>query len=402
MTDLKSNAVRGIAKKARQYAGYVKRSAGRKVKQLTDPHEKVVSLKSRNGSKGDVLLSYFTEFFLLPNGQSPPTNTHSRYWESLLMGRTFVDLGYDVDVIYHTNRTFVPNKDYRMFVDVRCNLERLAPMLPEDCIKIAHIDVCHIIFQNVAEWKRLLDLQQRRGATLVARRFEWPNQLIEVADCATILGNKFTMDTFSYAGKPLHPVPIIPCRPFDWPENKDFEACRKRFLWFGSGGMVRKGLDLVLEAFAAMPDCHLTVCGPVSEEKDFEAAYEKELYRTPNITSVGWVDIEGPQFRDICRNSVALVYPSCAEGQCGGVITCMHAGLIPILSYESGVDVDDFGRILPSCSVSDIQNTVRPIADLPPSQLAQMARASWDYARTNHTYDKFAQEYRRVIEHVVG
>jgi len=197
-------------------------------------------------------------------------------------------------------------------------------------------------------------------------------------------------------------VPIIPCGPFDWPENKDFEACRKRFLWFGSGGMVRKGLDVVLEAFAAMPDLHLTICGPVGEEKDFEAAYAKELYQTPNIASVGWVDIEGPQFRDICRNSVALVYPSCAEGQCGGVVTCMHAGLIPILSYESGVDVDDFGRILPSCSVSDIQNTVREIADLPATRLAQMARASWEYARTNHTYDKFAQEYRRVIEHVGG
>ncbi|HEY4285226.1 MAG TPA: hypothetical protein VGM62_19360, partial [Chthoniobacterales bacterium] len=150
--------MRGIAKKARQQAGHAKRFAVRKLKQLTDSHEKVISLKSRNGSKGDVLLSYFTEFFLLPAGQPPPTNTHSRYWESLLMGQTFVDLGYNVDVIYHTNQTFAPNKDYRMFVDVRHNLERLAPVLPKDCIKIGHIDVCHILFQNVAEWKRLLEL----------------------------------------------------------------------------------------------------------------------------------------------------------------------------------------------------------------------------------------------------
>ena len=34
--------------------------------------------------------------------------------------------------------------------------------------------------------------------------------------------------------------------------------------------MVHKGLDLVLEAFAGMPEYHLTVCGPVAKEKDFE------------------------------------------------------------------------------------------------------------------------------------
>ena len=37
--------------------------------------------------------------------------------------------------------------------------------------------------------------------------------------------------------------------------------------------MVHKGLDLVLEAFVAMPEYHLTVCGKVSSEKDFEDAY---------------------------------------------------------------------------------------------------------------------------------
>jgi glycosyltransferase involved in cell wall biosynthesis len=229
-----------------------------------------------------------------------------------------------------------------------------------------------------------------------------PNLAIEFADCATVLGNQFTLDTFRYANKPLYPVPIIPCGCYPWPEGKDFDACRKRFLWFGSGGLVRKGLDLVLEAFAGMPDYHLTVCGPVHGDEDFERAYHKELYETPNIETIGWVDIESPQFRDICMNSVALIYPSCAEGQCGGVVTCMHMGVIPVISYESGVDAHDFGMILPDCSIQEIQNAVQRISSLPGKHLEQMARGAWEYARENHTKEKFAQEYRKVIENILA
>jgi glycosyltransferase involved in cell wall biosynthesis len=373
-----------------------------KLRPVTDPDKRVISFKPLANSKGNVLLSYFPDFFLSRPGQVLPTNTHSRYWESLLMGRTFLDLGYSVDVIHWENQSFYPWKNYNVLIDVRWNLQRLATEVGRDCLKIQHIDVCHILYQNAAESRRLLDLQQRKGFTLQPRRFELPNLAIEYADCATVLGNEFTMNTFGYANKPLYPVPIIPSASYPWPEGKDFGACRRRFLWFGSGGLVRKGLDVVLEAFAGMPDFHLTVCGPISEEQDFERAYQKELYETPNIETVGWVDIDGPKFKDLCRTSVAMIYPSCAEGQCGGVVTCMHAGLIPVISYESGVDVHDFGMILPDCSIEEIQNAVRRVSALPASQLEQMARGAWEYARANHTREKFAQEYRKAVEHILA
>ncbi len=389
------------AHKLYSLARRAKRHLRRKLRQLTDPYQKVVSLKPRTTSRGDVLLSYILDPFRLPPGQSIP-NTHSNYWESVLMARTFLDLGYSVDAIHWTNQEFQPKKDYTVLIDGRWNMQRLAPLLSWDCQKIQHIDVCHILFQNAAEASRLLALQRRRGVTLSPRRFEMPNLAIEFADCATVLGNQFTLDTFRYANKPLYPVPIIPCGCYAWPEGKDFDSCRNRFLWFGSGGVVRKGLDLVLEAFAEMPDYHLTVCGPVHADEDFEQAYHEELYDTPNIETIGWIDIDGPKFRDICMNSVAMIYPSCAEGQCGGVITCMHAGLIPVISYESGVDVYDFGMILPDCSIQEIENAIQRISSLSGKHLEQMARGAWEYARANHTKEKFAQAYREAIEHILA
>jgi glycosyltransferase involved in cell wall biosynthesis len=363
-------------------------------------NNRVVSLKPEGPSRGDVLLSYVVEPFLLKPGQPVP-HWHANYTESTLMAKTFVDMGYGVDVIDYTNHVFVPRKDYAVLIDSRSNLERLGPRLASDCVKIAHIDVAHILFQNAAESRRLLELQQRRGVTLTPRRFERPNLAIENAHCGVIIGNEFTMSTFRYARKPLYPVPVISPVLFPWPEQKDFEASRRRFLWFGSGGLVRKGLDLVLEAFAKMPQYHLTVCGPIDKEKDFENAYRKELYETANIRTVGWVDIKSSIFQEIISTCLGLVFPSCCEGQSGGVVMCLQAGLIPIVSCESGVDVDGCGQILRTCTIDEITQSVRSIADLPPSVLEGMSRNAWSYARANHTDRRYVEVYRKAIDSVL-
>jgi glycosyltransferase involved in cell wall biosynthesis len=363
---------------------------------------RVVSLKPEGASRGNVLLSFFVRPFLLKPGQLI-AHDHSREWESWEIARTFLDLGYCVDVINWTNKTFVPQKHYAFFIDCCWNLQRLAPMLNEDCVKIMHIDTAHMLFHNAAEARRLLALQRRKGVSLPPRRFEMPNLAIEHADCATIMGNEFTINTFGYASKPIYRVPVIPVpTPYPWPDQKDFEACRRHFLWFSSGGMVHKGLDLVLDAFAEMPGYHLTVCGPVQKEQDFENAYYKELYQTPNISTFGWVDIKSPEFMEIVNNCLGLIYPSCSEGQSGAVVTCLHAGLIPIISYESGVDVGDFGLILQECSIKEIQSAVRQISSLSAQELKTRARKAWEYAQTHHTHEKFAQEYRKAVETIIA
>jgi glycosyltransferase involved in cell wall biosynthesis len=366
-------------------------------KNLRDsPYRNVISLEPERTSLGNVLLSYLIEPFLLTSEQVAQ-HYHTNRWECLQIARTFLDLGYCVDAIDSFNSTFTPQKDYAAFVDTRFNLPRLAPLLGKECVKIMHVDIAHMLFTSAVELSRLFALQQRKGVTLSPRRFEYPNLAIEHADCATILGNEFTVNTFRYANKPLYRVPLSAPALYPWPEAKNVEACRRHFLWFGPRGLVLKGLDLVLDAFVEMPDYHLTICGPVQQEEDFETTYYKELYQTPNIHTVGWTDITSPEFMEITNNCLGLIYPSGAEGQSGSVVTCLHAGLIPIISYESGVDVEDFGVILRDCSIEEIKSSIRMVSDLPAQELKRMARKAWEFARANHTRERFAQEYRKVI-----
>ncbi len=362
---------------------------------------RVVSLRPTGSARGDVLFSYINRPFLLSAGESVPT-THTHYWESLQIAQTFLDLGYRVDVISWRNDWFQPEKEYRAFVDVRYNMERLAPSLSPQCVKIMHIETAHCLFHNAAEAGRLLELQRRRGVTLRPRRVMEPNWAIEHADCATILGNEFTMGTYRYARKPLYPIPISAPAVYPWPERKDFDASRKRFLWLSSGGMVHKGLDLVLEAFAEMPDHEVVVCGPVDREPDFVAAYRTLLYETPNVHTLNWIDVTSERFIELMSGCVGLIYPSCSEGQSGAVVTCLHGGLVPIVSYESGVDVDGFGTVLRSCSIEEIKDAVRDVASLPAPELRRRARAAWEYARARHVRERFAEAYRDAVSRILS
>lgn len=380
----------------------VKRAIENSLTPNRDPNAQVVTLTPRGSPCGNVLLSYILDPFLVPDGK-PASNAHTHDWESLQMARTFIDLGYTVDAINYLNQGFVPEKDYAVVIDVRRNLERWAPLLPSSCIKVFHIDTAHLLYNNAAENRRLLDLQARRGVTLQPRRWQMPNRGIERADCATILGNDFTIGTFRYARKPIYRLPISVTTLYPWPEAKDFDASRRGYLWFGSGGMVHKGLDLVLEAFASMPDYHLTVCGPIQEEEDFVAAYHKELFETANIHTVGWIDVESREFVEICNRCVGLVYPSCSEGGGGSAIHCMHAGLIPIVSVETSVDIrSEYGVVLKESSVEEIRNSVEQLSSLSRSEVERMARDAWEFVRKNHTRERFAEQYRKFVEQILN
>ncbi|MCF6147971.1 MAG: glycosyltransferase [Candidatus Kuenenia sp.] len=360
-----------------------------------------ITLKPERECRGNVLLSYIIDPFLLKEGESV-SNNHTNHWESLQMAKTFLDLGYCVDAIHYGNKTFIPRKNYTIFIAARTNFQRIAQLLNEECVKIVHLDTAHWLFNSTAEHKRCLDLQKRRGVTLASFRPVEPNLAIEYADCATILGNDFAIGTYSYAQKPMFRVPLATCTAYPWPEDKNYQTCRNHFLWIGSYGLVHKGLDLVLEAFAKMPEYQLTVCGPIQKEKAFEKAFSKELYHTPNIHTICWVDVTSSEFVEVTNKCVGVIYPSCSESGGGSVVTCMQAGLIPVVSYESSVDVHDFGMILKDCSIDEIRNSIIKISSLPAEKLKSMARKAWEFARTNHTRERFAEEYKKVIEKIIN
>ena len=370
-------------------------------KQFDKHTDGFVTLKPEGKIQGYVLLAYIIDPFLLKPGQKIPTS-HTHFWESRQIAKTFLDMGYAVDAISYRNSRFVPEKKYAFFVSARTNFQRIAHLLNQDCVKIVHLDMAHWVTNNYAAHQRCFNLHQRRSAVIKNYKLQDENFAIENADYGTVLGNEFTLNTYSYAKKTLFRIPLPTCVTFPSFLDKNYGFCKKYFLWFGSGGLVHKGLDLVLEAFLQMPELNLTVCGPIDREEDFKKVYFKELYQTTNIETIGWVDIESKAFEGILKRCIGLVYPSCAEGGGGSVLTCMQGGLIPIITYETSVDVqEEYGVLLESASIEEIKRAVRYIAGLSEDALKQMSHRSRAFAATYHTTEGYSKRHREIIETIL-
>jgi glycosyltransferase involved in cell wall biosynthesis len=319
------------------------------------------------------------------------------------MAQSFLARGFAVDISSYRDYDWTPPAGrYAVIVAARTHMERLAAAVGPSCVKIAHLDKAHWLTHNALTYVRLHENRVRHGIAMHLKREVESNWALEHADLGCVLGNEFTIDSYRYAGKPVHRVPISTTRQFDWPAGRDFDACRHSYLWFGSGGFVHKGLDRVIEAFLRLPaPFRLRVCGPLNLESNFLQAYERELADFPRIEMVGWTDVASSAFREILTDTLAVVYPSASEGGGGSVVTCMHGGLIPVVTRETSVDTPGFGVVLGEAGVEEIMSAVQALSARPAAELEAEARRARDYARAHHTRATFGAAYDRFVDEVV-
>jgi glycosyltransferase involved in cell wall biosynthesis len=312
------------------------------------------------------------------------------------MAEVFLSLGFRVDVVNYNDEAPPPAGPYDLVVDLHDRLGDFVRRLGPRPLYVAYATGSHWRFQNEAELSRLEDLHRRRGLSLKARRQVAPMTSLEAADAVLMLGNGATRSTYGDLRVPVHMMNVSsPEAP--WPEGKDFRAAARRFLWIGGRGLVHKGLDLVLEAFAGMPELELTVFADTAPEPDFMRTYRNEL-SLPNIRPAGWVEVRSDAFRAACRECAGLVFPSCSESQSAAVAAGLHHGLIPVLSKESGYDGDSsWNVLLESCTVENLRAALRRLAGTPPETLAALSRAAWEKAQRDHTPAAFEARFRQIV-----
>lgn len=358
---------------------------------------RVFRLEPEAKSRGTVALSYIT----VPFVPGSDIRGHTNAFECAEIAAAFRDLGFRVEIVDYRDRDYLPPDDTVVAIDIHGNLERWHPALTQRCKRVLHATGAHWLTWNEAEAARLLEIFRRRGVCLRPRRTAEPSRGIEVCDLATVIGNEWTMSTFAAAKKPLHRVRLSSAYTYDWAKDRDFETARRSFVWLGSYGMVHKGLDLALEAFARMPDYKLTVCGRAEKEEDFFDAYRRELTGLPNIRYAGWMDLASAEFDKIRRTHAGMIYPSSSEGCAGSIVHCAHAGLVPLVTRETGFEIGSFGFRVEEGTVDAVCEAVQSMVSEAPSQTEARARAAWDFVRSEHTQERFRREYREFAADLV-
>jgi hypothetical protein len=369
----------------------------------------VVYMPHRGRQRGAILLSYLTAPFTQAPGKLP-TDPHAGYWECGEIVRLLTERGYDVDIIDWKNESFIPRKPYKACIDIQKNLKRLSPHLKNDCLKIMHIVSSYAEFQNTQEQKRLNAIKERRGVSLKPRRIDSVSDNPAFADILEGFGNSTVHATYARFGKQIHPIPESVSSEFPFPDTKDFAEARKNFLWFGGGGAVHKGLDLILEAWTGLPaELTLHIVGPIKAEDDFMDAYKTELslpnvfvHSRPKTDTSGNMTVDGKPFGTITDSCANLLYFSCSEGTSGAVVQSMHAGLIPIITPESGIYEDAPTITVSNPTVSKIREEVLRVSQSEPQELKKHAQKVWQYARSRYTKKTFSAGYADFIDTIAN
>lgn len=323
---------------------------------------------------------------------------HQSYWQSREFAKIIGDFGYNVDVIQFNDKRARLTKKYDLVVDLHPGMNLLYKnYLNPGAKRIAYITGSNVSFSNQAENERIENIYQRRGVRLRPQRQTKPfdAKLLSSFNAMFFIGNDYNLKT--YAGYTPKKVFLIKNTGYDFLAGYDYtKRSPKSFLFLAGGGQAHKGLDLLLEVFAKNPDLKLYVCSSFKAEKDFCELYKKELFETKNIHPLGFVDINSFAFIDILKKCSFLISPSCSEGQSGSVLAGMSAGLIPIVSKESGFDATET-FILDECTTNTISKTIKQFSLKSPKWITAEGINATKIAHEKFGRDNFSESIKEAL-----
>jgi len=352
------------------------------------------------------LIIYLTPAFYR-DPQELQTNGFITALQSLEIARALNRLGYIVDVIDYRDDKFVPTVHYDVCFGMHYNFGRLlAHLVDKKTTKIYYATGAYWEVENAAEKARCQNLKVRRGIDARLPLRLKPNNWVQASDAVIAQGNDYVLDPYRMHNRRVfgidHAASLTAAPDIN---GKDFSlSARRNFLWFGSVGLLHKGLDVVLEAFAGLKDLHLWVCGPLqsADERRFVRAYRNELFHTPNIHPIGHISIRSETFRKLTDKCVSTVHASCADSMPGGVLDCMARGLIPVVSVESGMDTAGFGVTLEESSVAEIRRAVTDLTNTPPDVCRRMSEEAYKAAATRYTLASFSNNIEQILREILS
>jgi glycosyltransferase involved in cell wall biosynthesis len=330
---------------------------------------------------------------------------HNNITESLEMAAVCHELGYRVDVINHDNPMAIDYDRYHAVFGWGPPLEnvfrREAARLPRTILYM-NGTVSHV--SNAASLERLEALYRRRGVWLPgsARLGGEGLSIAAVVDGVVVLGNSvIAQPVRALTGHPVFQLPLffhaMPAA-LDVPDQRDLGRARSHFMWFSGSGLVHKGLDLVLEAFAGRPHLHLHVHGDLSRETGFLQAYHHELRELPNVHVEGFLPLDSPRFRSALLETAFIICPSCAEACCSSVLNvCGNGGHVPVLTRECGIDTQEFGIGIAAGTVASVAAALDEAAALDDAAVARRIRDSAAFFRREHSLEGYHQRLKAAV-----
>lgn len=342
-------------------------------------------LGNRPNRRKWALVSYLPDAINLKDGDKR-LSVHSNWWECREIARILFRLGYNVEAMSFDDMKTIPDRRYDLVFDIERNLARLAPFQKPETKFLMMLTGSYLPFAVEAERKRVDCFNNRNHIGYQAKYARMKGRNLDaslrVADKILLIGNETTKRTYpewSFSRMRHCPVTIVP--PVSW---KETPGTRPSFLYFFSGRNVAKGLDLVLEAMNRHTDWTLHVAGGIDEDFPFRRLSGR------NIVYDGFVKPDSKRFGGLIERVSAFVAPTCSEGTSPAVLTCMCAGLYPIVSKNAGVDLPDgCGIVIADLASESVEKAMSDFLQIPEEEVDRQTRRCRNYVLSKHSRESF-------------
>lgn len=339
------------------------------------------------------------------------TNTHTNGQIAISMAKVLSEQRYNVDVAQYNTLYPVNLNKYDLILGFGDKFDKFLIRNQnndntKEIITIGLLTGASPYFSNMAELQRLNYFEKRNHQKLMLHRQVGVTgglmdlRALQNLTCAICTGNDWTVRTWNMM---IDNVYKITATGFSFITLKDIdrniEQAKKNFLWFSGAGMLHKGLDLCIEAFRNVPELHLYVAGVM--DSDFENFYKEDFLR-PNIHYCGFVNVATDAYKELCEKCLFSIFPSSSEGGATSVLTTMFTGMIPVVTREASVDIEDWGIEIETIDVDYIIELVNNLSKMPSEELKERSNAAYEYAMANHTVERFQQDFRTIIERIIG
>lgn len=185
--------------------------------------------------------------------------------------------------------------------------------------------------------------------------------------------------------------------PLFHPNDRNYDAARKHFIWIGSSGAVHKGLDILLDVFAKHPELDLTIIGLNEQDRRLLQGLMKS-----NVHNYGYIpSIKSELFAQIVSGCGFVVLPSCSEGLATSVITGMNHGLIPLVTAETNI-VAPTGEVFADFKVETVEDTIVRWSNMDVNFLSEQSKQTRDFAFITYSYDQYAKRMKEIVESIIG
>lgn len=359
------------------------------------------------GHERRVLMCHLPEAFA--GGELP--KYHSNLTECHVIAECFDRLGYSIDCTSRT-RKGLDYSPYDIVFGINGNAfmgsftadRSVAPL------RIFYPVGAETCYNYRVTAMRNADFHRRHGMWMLGSNRYMPGDPrnyyeAQFSDAVICMGDNFVLDRFADEEKVCGKYRLLPAFYFPVAGNaasKDFAKCRRTLLWFGSSGMVHKGLDIAMDFALEHPEFTLHICGGSRQEKEFWNYYMPKIEGRGNIILHGFVDIESEMFAQLLSQCGMLLNPSISEGGAVAVLNVIGNGaLLPVCSEATGIDFGGSAVVVPHVTYKAFEEAVM-LADSMPC--AEFERRAWDAHRTvkdNFTLEQYRERMYCHLKEII-